>query len=312
MGFGHCDERLGVDFILDGSQRMKLGSSARSVPSSNPGSVIAGHSNHAMVAHSALPPNIAPTCPLDVIMLDFLADRRQRAAEGVPLKTLVGPRYPNFTSLVYPDRQIEAHPLSKLFTDILRTFPDICGLPEQVAVVFIMFLVMRWKIEPTQENYERLPEWMTPRPTQLFTPHPCWMDSLPWPRLRDRIIDNKPFTVFDSFFISFTTTISLNWPYEARDCLLPVSAGRSSSTTSSQFSTTSPYSMAAHAGSPPGPPTPGGAVSTPGAGAKDDDHWLINPAFESHLRNLSNWSLGPAFRTALPHFADCVRIKENR
>jgi hypothetical protein len=115
-----------------------------------------------------------------VIMLDFLADRRQRAAEGVPLKTLVGPLYPNFTALVYPDRQIDAHPLSKLFTDILRTFPDICGLPEQVAVVFIMFLVMRWEIEPTQENYDRLPEWVTPRPSQLFTPHPCWVDNLPW------------------------------------------------------------------------------------------------------------------------------------
>ncbi|KAF2489679.1 hypothetical protein BU16DRAFT_494977 [Lophium mytilinum] len=306
MGF---DERLGVDFLLEGNQRLKLG--ARPAPHSPPGPMMAGHSDHAMIAHSTLPRNIEPTCPLDVIMLDFLADRRQRAAEGVPVKALVGPLYPNFTSLVYPDRQIEAHPLSKLFTDILRTFPDICGLPEQVAVVFIMFLVMRWKIEPTQENYDRLPEWVTPRPSQLFTPHPCWMDHLPWPRLRDRITAVHPFTVFDTFFISYTTTISLNWPYEARDCLLPVSAAKASSTSGSQFSATSPYSTTAHAGSPPGPPTPGGAASTPGTGgSKDDDYWLINPAFESHLRNLNNWSLGPAFRTAFPHFAETVRIKE--
>jgi hypothetical protein len=69
---------------------------------------------------------------------------------------------------------------SKLFTDIIRTFPDICGLPEQVAVVFTMFLVMRWQIDPTQENYERLPDWMTPRPSQLFVPHPYWVNHLPW------------------------------------------------------------------------------------------------------------------------------------
>jgi hypothetical protein len=46
--------------------------------------------------------------------------------------------------------------------------------------------------------------------------------------------------------------------------------------------------------------------------AKEDDEWLINPAFESHLRNLSNWSLGPSFRSIFPAFGDAVRIKEGR
>ena len=64
--------------------------------------------------------------------------------------------------------------------DILHTFPDIVHLPEQVGVVYIMFLVLRWQIEPTQENYERMPEWVMPRPPQLLTPHPQWMDYLPW------------------------------------------------------------------------------------------------------------------------------------
>ena len=45
---------------------------------------------------------------------------------------------------------------------------------------------------------------------------------------------------------------------------------------------------------------------------KEEDQWLINPAFESHLRDLSNWSLGSSFRTSLPHYADCVKIKEVR
>lgn len=45
---------------------------------------------------------------------------------------------------------------------------------------------------------------------------------------------------------------------------------------------------------------------------KEDDQWLINPAFESHLRNLQNWSLGPSFRGTFPQFADTVKIKEGR
>ncbi|KAH7355746.1 hypothetical protein BKA66DRAFT_562916 [Pyrenochaeta sp. MPI-SDFR-AT-0127] len=306
------DERLGVDFLLDNAQR-------RAPPPSNVSSSQLAQYAPALVAHLTLPRNIAPTCPLDVILLDFLQDRQNRAAEGVPIKTLVGPLYPNFTSLAYPDRNVDAHPLSKLFTDILRTFPDICGVPEQVAIVFIMFLIMRWQIEPTQENYERLPHWVTPRPAQLFTAHPCWVDHIPWPKLRDKIIAHQPFVSFENFFISFTTTISLNWPYEPRDCLLPASKVHSSTlSATSSVPASSPYSTHVNAGSPPGPPTPQPPVSTPGAlGSigplpKEDDQWLINPAFESHLRDLNNWSLGPSFRGTFPVFADSVKIKEGR
>jgi hypothetical protein len=179
------DERMGVDFLLDNGQRRavdpNLPPPAQPPPSNVSCSRQAQYAPTDMVAYLTLPRNIQATCPLDVILLDFLQDRQQRAAEGVPTKTLVGPAYPNFTPFIYPDRNnIESHPLSKLFTDVLRTFPDICGLPEQVAIVYLMFLIMRWQIEPTQENYDRLPHWFAPRPSQLFAAHPLWFDHLPW------------------------------------------------------------------------------------------------------------------------------------
>jgi hypothetical protein len=96
------------------------------------------------------------------------------------MASVVGPMYPNLTAFMRKDRTVDSHPLSQLLTDILRTFPDICGLPEHIAIVYIMFLIMRWQIEPTRENYERLPHWITPRASQLFVPHPPWMDHLPW------------------------------------------------------------------------------------------------------------------------------------
>ena len=85
-----------------------------------------------------------------------------------------------------------------------------------------MFIVMRWQICPTQEAYDRLPEWMTPRPSQLFTPHPAWVDHLPWPKMRERLVRIFHSVPFDEFFIPYTTTLSLNWPYEARDTLLTI------------------------------------------------------------------------------------------
>jgi len=135
------------------------------------------------------------------------------------------------------------------------------------------------------------------------------------PRLRDRLIDScDPFLSFDAFFIPFTTTVSLNWPYDPNDCLLPASKVHLASSTTSSVPASSPYSTAVNAGSPAPPLTPQPTVGTPGSItiSKDDDQFLINPAFESHLRNLSNWSLGPSFRAAFPNLSHAVRIKEGR
>lgn len=166
--------------------------------------------------------NSAGTCPLDNILLDFLNERRQRAAEGLAPSDVVGPRYPSVTSLLNPSISAKSHPLSKVFTDILGTFPDISALPERVAVLYIMFLLMRWQISPTKENYARLPEWMRPQHAQLYIAHPAWIDHLPFPLMREYLAKmyspEKYF--FNNFFVPFTRTLRLHWPYEETDTLL--------------------------------------------------------------------------------------------
>ena len=81
--------------------------------------------------------NIPPTCPLDGLLLDFLADQRRQALEGIPISEIIGPPYPCFTSLINPTRRLYSHSLSKMFTDMLATFPDISTLPEQVAILYV-------------------------------------------------------------------------------------------------------------------------------------------------------------------------------
>lgn len=282
-------ERLGLDFLLDGTQRInripvgvngaqfssnlhpsrfkepdlhthQRSNSGGSVPSTM------GYIPGEVAAHAAPIRNGPPTCPLDSLLLDFLHERQQLAAEGVATPKLVGPAYPSVSSLLNPARSVHSHPLSQVFTDILGTFPDISTLPEKVATLYIMFLIMRWQISPTQENYDRLPEWVTPRPSQLFTPHPAWIDHVPWPRMRDKLVRdyNPDEYLFDNFFIPFTTTMSVNWPYEPEDSLLASMEG---------------------------------------------EELVINPVFERHLRRLDNWSLGPAFAQAFPGLVDTFRLK---
>lgn len=79
--------------------------------------------------------NTPPSCPLDGLLLDFLADQRKQAINGVSLQELIGPNYPSFLSLVNPQRNQYSHPLSKVFVDMIVTFPDISTLPEQVAIL---------------------------------------------------------------------------------------------------------------------------------------------------------------------------------
>ncbi|KAI1460782.1 hypothetical protein F4805DRAFT_454227 [Annulohypoxylon moriforme] len=168
--------------------------------------------------------NSPPTCPLDNLLLDFLSERRQRAYEGVPAREVIGPRYPSVSSLLNPSHSVFSHPLSKVFTDILAAFPGISTLPERVAVLYYMFLVMRWQVSPTLANYSLLPTFARPTPAQLETPHPAWIDHLPFPAMRERLAAEYETRagefLFENFFIPFTTTVSLNWPYEDTDTLL--------------------------------------------------------------------------------------------
>ncbi|KAG0154962.1 hypothetical protein PDIDSM_535 [Penicillium digitatum] len=236
LGLG-CEERLGFNFLIRDSRIVpkvdRFHSSCSEnfrCPPLNPSARIYPHpltitSEPGPPAFAAPIQNLPATCPLDNILLDFLQSRQHEAAQGIPRQKLAGPPYPSVSSLLNPERSVYSHPVSKVFTDILHTFPDLSSLPVQVAVLYTMFLLMRWQVYPTQENYERLPEWLTPRPTQILHPHPAWMDYVPWPGMRDRIITNYQNYPFENWFIPFTSGMRVNWPYEDTDCLL--SAGDS-------------------------------------------------------------------------------------
>lgn len=261
--YSHYDERLGVEFLLD-NNRPKL---VNGLGSNNHGSV---------EAYSARPVNVQSTCNLDTILLSFRIDQFRLFQGGVPSGTASGPPYPNFNALLDQNTSIPSHPISKVVTDVVCTFSELSKLPEQVAVLYIMFLILRWLVDPTRENYELLPDWITPRPSQLFTPHPHWLDYLPFPRLRDACVQQQPPVVFDNFFVPYTATLSLNWPYEAADVLVP---------------------------------RPPAAIGSPGSSA-DEPEYSINPVFETHLRKLENWSLGPAFVEAFPEWKRLVKISD--
>ncbi|EXJ64442.1 hypothetical protein A1O7_00778 [Cladophialophora yegresii CBS 114405] len=226
-------ERVNFSFLLDSfglrpsnSHLDNLHSPQQSPPSSqHPAytTTAASLSEHLQVPAapwSILPKIGPPTCPLDRLLLNFLHSRER---EPTRANGTVPPSYPSVSSLLNPSGNLALDPLSQFMTDIISKFPDISELPSQVATLFCMFSLMRWQIHPTQENYERLPEWLHPVPIQLYTSHPAWIDHLPWPRLREKLVANSQDYPFDNWFIPFTSGLSVNWPYDPVDCLLSTS-----------------------------------------------------------------------------------------
>lgn len=46
----------------------------------------------------------------------------------------------------------------------------------------------QWRIEPTRENFERMPTSYHPTARQLFTPHAPIFDYVLWPQMRDNFV----------------------------------------------------------------------------------------------------------------------------
>lgn len=68
-------------------------------------------------------------------------------------------------------------------------------------------LVRSWRQPPD------LPENLQPTPLQLTTPHPVWIDRLPFPRMRDNVI-----LLADTIdMVQFYVDLTLNESFEVKD-----------------------------------------------------------------------------------------------
>lgn len=314
---GSGGQRLRLQFLLETHHQLSR------IPTLHPGGLARGNSSPPTLApspsqHSSRSPsqlglsfpthlprwalicnNTGPTCPLDHILLDFMNVKRREATSrgSVYSSEQLGPHYPSVSSLLNNnDQHPSVDPLSKVFADIISKFPNITGLPEKVAVLYNMFFIMRWQIHPTLENFQRLPVYLHPTALQVQCAHPAWVDYVPWPSIRDKLISDPSKYPFQDFFVPFTARLSVNWPYLDTDTLLI----SNSATPSSKVNMRDEQ----------GKGGPGANDhSRPTTSPEIDGELLINPVFERHLRDLGNWSLGPEFETHLSELAEGVRMK---
>jgi len=81
--------------------------------------------------------------------------------------------------------------------------------------------------------------------------------------MRDRLIANPEHYPFDNFFPPYTTTLSLNWPFGNDACIVEDTNNRVHS-------------------------------------ESEMPALVLNPEFEAHMRDISNWTIGPMFAKVFP------------
>ncbi|KAH0829709.1 hypothetical protein AYO21_10616 [Fonsecaea monophora] len=59
---------------------------------------------------------------------------------------------------------------------------------ERVLMFWGVYRTLCLLVFPTPQNLARCPPWYRPVPSQFVHPHPSWVDFIPWPFMRDRMI----------------------------------------------------------------------------------------------------------------------------
>ncbi|CAG8975273.1 hypothetical protein HYALB_00007974 [Hymenoscyphus albidus] len=166
-----------------------------------------------------LPLNLLPpTGPVDAILIGLLQRQRRLALEGVTGDELIGPPVPSVQALLHPTRSNEVHPVSSVISNLLQR-TTLRGVPEKVAVLFLIYRITQWQISPSQETYNNLPDWFLPRSSQLVTRHPMWASQIIFGKLKDIVIHNQEVYATEEFQHIYSANVNVNWPYREQDVM---------------------------------------------------------------------------------------------
>ncbi|THZ33534.1 hypothetical protein D6C90_08292 [Aureobasidium pullulans] len=167
-----------------------IDASARASPLRNPVGLVS----------AILPVHLPATCPLDHILLGCLQTSRTALSDGASPELVTGPQKASVRGFfdVQPDSPV--HPISKVMCEVMLTFPSV-GKAEQLALFYLMHRTMRVIIAIT-------------------VPHAAWIDNVPWPGVRDRIITYPHDYPYHLWTANFTQAVNVHWPHELSDACI--------------------------------------------------------------------------------------------
>lgn len=121
------------------------------------------------------PLHVAPSCRLDTVLLGIIETSRERQPPEVTSSS-----FPSVASLLNPKTGDTQQPISNAVGQHGKLTMLVASVPEKLACLYYMCLLLRWLIAPTKRNFEAMPAFLRPVEAQLTVPHPIWIDTIVW------------------------------------------------------------------------------------------------------------------------------------
>ncbi|KIV81942.1 hypothetical protein PV11_04089 [Exophiala sideris] len=163
------------------------------------------------------PVALPPVTRLDHIMYHFRT--RSLAFLQDPMKEIAQTSFPSVVSLLN-GRFTEDTPVASIVGEH-GPWMQITSSAARTAVMYNICLYLRWLLSRSESTYLALPTHLRPTVMQLTTPHPMWVDIMPWPQGRDQLISHMTWeTEQEKFRLLHNETLSVNWPFPLSDILV--------------------------------------------------------------------------------------------
>lgn len=140
----------------------------------------------------------------------FLTENRAAIQAGKDAETICG-KHPDIRLCFGEDTSAESSELSKWAARLYCSRTGATTVT-QAVMMWASWYLMRWQIDPTPSNYEAIPRWFRPTPTQICVPHAEYIDFQIWPALRDALITMPWLWKYPDWSQEMMRTISTEWP----------------------------------------------------------------------------------------------------
>ncbi|KAK7927266.1 hypothetical protein PG985_004264 [Apiospora marii] len=111
---------------------------------------------------------------------------RQLIAAGTPAREITGEHH-NVLAITSSTEFSRSSLLSQWAARFIFSATGASRSLTSIAAAWRVWVLMRWRIDPTPETYAAMPEWMRPTIKQLLYPHVEIVDSIAYPNLRDAV-----------------------------------------------------------------------------------------------------------------------------
>jgi hypothetical protein len=166
----------------------------------------------------------APVTHVDQLMFSVIHSQRHlHMTSDLSNADIIGPEFPPVDVLF---NQLGPAKPSSTLTEVMARYSAVLSnrgfalLPEKIASFMCMYRFVQWQIAPTHTTYRALHDWQIPRPAQLMIAHPAWMDLPPWPKFREKIIEDLARYDNMEFQNDYASNLSINFPYDPMKALV--------------------------------------------------------------------------------------------